>query len=256
MELIDAKVEFRDFFILLSRNPWFNKIANFHDLQKVVKTCNKTDDNKWEYNLVKFEFKNINIDRHIRPTKVNNIAKSGDGTAKVLLSVYCCCNSSNDIDENEDPIINLATKINIQFEFLDDEKADDCKILQSSWHLDKQGAGKKVNSSHPLYHYEFGGTEITKDNEFNFGDFFLIDAPRIMHPPLDIVLAMDFVIKNYYKVEDHSALTNQEKYRQYIKNAQIRLWRPYALSLASNFYDFAGTIKINSGYAKNILHCD
>lgn len=256
IEVIDAKVEFKRFYILLAQNKWFNKIANQKDLEKIVSTCRKNDDDIWEYALTKFEFNNINIERHTRPLKVNKLARDGNGIAKLLLSVSCHCNSRNNDEKLEDPIKTLSTKFIIQFEYIEDESPDEFKVIQSSWHLDKHSPDKHIEFSHPLYHYEFGGTEITKDSEFNFGDFFLIDTPRIMHPPLDIVLAIDFIIKNYYKKEDHISLTGQELYKRYVKNAQLRIWKPYAISFASNFYDFGESVKVDSIYTKNILHCE
>ena len=256
IEVIDAKVEFRNFYILLAQNKWFNKIANQKELEKIISTCNKNDTNTWKYNLTKFEFKNINIDRHTRPLKVNKLHSAGLGFAKVLLSVSCNCNSVNNDAKIEDPIIELATKLVIQFEYIEEGKPDEFKVIQSSWHLDKHSPDNAVESSHPLYHYEFGGTEINKDIDFNFGDFFLIDTPRIMHPPLDIVLAIDFIIKNYYKKEDHISLTGQKLYKRYIKNAQLRIWKPYAISFASNFHDFGEDTIVDGSYSQNILHCE
>ncbi len=255
-EVIDAKVEFRNFFILLAQNRWFNKIVNQKELEKIISTCRKNDDDTWEYSLTKLEFKNINIERHTRPLKVNKLANAGEGIAKVLLSVSCHCNSGHNEEKIEDPIKSLATKFIVQFEYIEDGKPDELKIIQSSWHLDKHSPEKPPDSSHPLYHYEFGGTEITKDIDFNFGDFFLIDTPRIMHPPLDIVLAIDFIIKNYYKKEDHISLTGQELYKRYVKNAQFRIWKPYAISFASNFYEFGEATIIDRIYSQNILHCE
>ncbi|MDP1843378.1 MAG: hypothetical protein Q8K64_08155 [Sediminibacterium sp.] len=254
-EVIDAKVEFKNFFILLTQNSWFNKIANGRELEKIVSTCNKNENDNWQYNLIKFEFKNINIDRHTRPLIVNKLVKSGDGTASAFLSVSCNCDSINKTGKIEDPIKTLSTKIVLQFEFINEEDPYEVKILQSSWHLDKHDETKKTESSHPLYHYEFGGSEIVKNSEFDFGDFFLIDSPRLMHPPLDLILAIDFIIKNYYKEEDHSNLTGQGLYKRYIKNAQTRVWRPYAISFASNFYEFDKNVGINTAFARNILHC-
>jgi hypothetical protein len=254
--LIDAQTEFRNFFIFLSKDRWFKTICNPRDLDKVNKTCNKNGTSKWAYELTNFVFKNISLERHVRPLKVASLRKTG-GTAKLMLSVQCDCSISNSHGSTIiDPVKELNSKIVVQFEYKDETKPEGIRVLQSSWHLDKHDSKKKTSSSHPLYHYEFGGSELTKTEGFDFGDLILIDSPRIMHPPMDLVLSIDFVIKNYYDYKVHKSLTEQEAYKNYIKNAKYRLWRPYALMLASHFHDFSSVYTIDPVYAKNIVHCE
>ena len=252
--ITDAKTEFRNLCILLRQNTWFNKICDFRQLEKINSTSNKVDSSHWDYSISKLEFKNIHLERHLRPSFITNKLKDRKGTSKLILSVACSCDISSKTNTIVDPIHSLATKILINFEHWEKDP-EDLKVAQCCWHLDKHDATKKTQTSHPLYHYEFGGTEISKSENFNYGDFIIIDAPRIMHPPMDIVLAIDFVIKNYYKNDDHKVLTEQAQYKKNIRNAQLRIWRPYAILLASNFYDFSHTYTIDDRYAKNILHC-
>jgi len=255
-ELLDAKQEFRNFFILLSQNVWFNKISDSRQLEIINGTASKTEATNWDYDLKKLEFKNISLERHTRPLFINGMVRDGYDTSKLILSIQCNSKIICDPKTVEDPIVSLALKFIIQFEYFCPEK-NDIKRLQSSWHLDKHDPSRSTTTSHPLYHYEYGGSEITKNADFNFGDFFLIDAPRIMHPPMDIVLAIDFILKHYYKESDHKQLTENKLYKRYLQNARIRVWRPYSILLASNFYDFSDYFPaISEKNAMNIIHCE
>lgn len=107
-----------------------------------------------------------------------------------------------------------------------------------SWHLDKHirsidvmdGRGKGF--IHPEYHFNMGGFALTKESNFDFGNILLIDTPRIMHPPLDIVLSIDFVLKNFYGIRVKS-LTDSRQYKRIISDSKNRLWRPYFIALAN-----------------------
>jgi hypothetical protein len=109
-----------------------------------------------------------------------------------------------------------------------------------SWHLDKhirtkyheEGRGKGF--IHPEYHFNMGGFALTKEESFNYGNVLLIDTPRILHPPLDIVLSIDFVLKNFYGVRVLN-LVESRAYKRIIDGAKRRLWRPYFITLAHHW---------------------
>jgi len=251
---MDSKKAFRDFFILLKSDKWFNSISDYKPLDRINGLCNKSISNTWEYNLVNLEFKNIDVKRHVRPLRLAKLANDGDALATLVLNLSCNNRLNNDPSVIEDPIENLAVRFVIKLEYYDNG-LDDLKLSQSSWHLDKHDAEKVVSTSHPLYHYEFGGNELTKREEFDYGDFFLVDSPRIMHPPLDIILAIDFVLKNFYAFKEHSKLTSKPLYQRHIDEARKRIWRPYIISLASHFHDFKDEYKMDKVFASNILQC-
>lgn len=251
-DIVDAITEFRQFFILLSKDQWFITVCNIQELQKLIASCGSSHNEDWEYSISKLAFNDIYLDRHVRPHALPHALKSGYAQSKLLLSVACSCKTRTDEAKIVDPISTLAVKFVVQVDYLE---GDESKTSQNSWHLDKHDPTKGTNTSHPLYHYEFGGTEITKSYDFNYGDMLLIDTPRLMHPPLDIVLAIDFIIKHYYKQTDHISLTGNPLYQRYISNARHRVWKPYTVLLASNFQEF-GQYEIDSTYAKNIIDCD
>ena len=96
---------------------------------------------------------NICLERHVRPSLVSQLLKSGYGKARLILSVKGTCNHENNLSNLRDTTIDLKTKIVIKFEYIADWE-EDIKVMQSSWHLDKHDPKLKISSIHPLYHYE------------------------------------------------------------------------------------------------------
>lgn len=104
-----------------------------------------------------------------------------------------------------------------------------------TWHLDRHITGGHVPVDlHPLYHFQYGGRGMVPVHGF-LGQTLLLEAPRLIHPPLDAVLAVDFVL-GHYGGAGRAVLLKDAGYRQRIREAQRRLWRPIdeALSRAWN----------------------
>tara|TARA_B110000285_G_scaffold48687_1_gene55129 strand:- start:3733 stop:4524 length:792 start_codon:yes stop_codon:yes gene_type:complete len=116
----------------------------------------------------------------------------------------------------------------------------DVTNYKMSWHLDKHIRSQNEDDArgkgfiHPEYHFNMGGFALTKESDFNFGSVLLIDTPRIMHPPLDIILSIDFVLKNFYGIRVKN-LTDSNQYKKIISKSKDRLWRPYFISLANSW---------------------
>ncbi len=129
-----------------------------------------------------------------------------------------------------------------------------------AWHLDKHirsntlsdGVGKGF--IHPEYHFSVGGHEVTKDQDVNFGTLLLLDTPRFMHPPLGIILSIDFVLRYFYGSR-HLNFLSSKKYNKITQRAKIRLWRPYFLALAHHFDDSTrfSDLDIEKNYASKLL---
>ncbi len=138
---------------------------------------------------------------------------------------------------------------------------DENSRYKISWHLDKHirneddsdGEGKGL--VHPEYHFNMGGFGLTKDSETNYGNVLVLDAPRLMHPPLDIVLTIDFVLRNFYGTRLMNLLKSKQ-YLNIVNRAKRRLWRPYFLALADSFEPTYFTDKgltIQSDYAAKLF---
>ena len=82
---------------------------------------------------------------------------------------------------------------------------------------------------HPVYHFQYGGKKLPKFKEWD--KYVFLDSPRLAHPPLDAVLAIDFVISNYFPGKWRD-LRDDGAYTNLIRNAQDRCWRPYSYAVA------------------------
>lgn len=110
--------------------------------------------------------------------------------------------------------------------------------LRAAWHLDRDEPD--VNDGlqrfvHPVYHMQYGGRTM-RDSGLAFGSALILESPRIAHPPLDAILAVDFVLTNYF--ESNRLQFRQElRYASLLTSATHRIWRPYAHALAAAWPD-------------------
>lgn len=119
----------------------------------------------------------------------------------------------------------------------------DCKIearaqggpFVCAWHLDRsQGDTHEASQHfvHPCYHFQFGGRRLPK--ELGYGRLLFIEPPRLAHPPLDAILAVDFVLTNYFP-DTWRELRSNQRYARVVERAQHWCWRPYANVTASRW---------------------
>lgn len=111
-----------------------------------------------------------------------------------------------------------------------------------SWHLDKE-ENTDASFIHPLYHFHAGGKrlkgKIGKDSEN-----FVISSPRLAHPPMDIILAIHFIIQNFVngsEVKEKEQLIHDHDYCEIVSRAQQRVLDPYfgAFSKQSKHKDYS-----------------
>jgi hypothetical protein len=109
------------------------------------------------------------------------------------------------------------------------------------WHFDthRDVPDKPIpNEAHPLFHLNFGGNAMkarrTTESDC-WGKCLELKAPRLVHPPMDLVLALDFILSNAAGTRWRKTYLEDKSYRMTVRNAQRRFWRPYQTSLAE-FY--------------------
>lgn len=138
--------------------------------------------------------------------------------------------------------------------------------LVSFWHFDKHfessTATKKKKKKrkaknkyiHPEYHWTYGGKKLdTKLGEDEtLGISFIVAAPRIGHPPLDVPLAIDYVLQNYVPERLIRSLRNESSYIKIMQRSQYRLWRPYAISFAS-LWGLSGPYNFSENLMKKFI---
>ena len=136
-------------------------------------------------------------------------------------------------------ITNPVTYCTINIEILG--SVDDYDDLHASWHLDNHisHVGDGLNKFiHPNYHFKFGGNRMWDKAGMKSGSLIILPTPRLNHSPLDGILAVDFIIQNYLRYEDHLTLTQNQEYKNILYNSQFRLWRPYYCAIAENWKEF------------------
>jgi hypothetical protein len=95
------------------------------------------------------------------------------------------------------------------------------------------------DEAHPMFHLHFGGREMAARRQQDpavWGHSLELKGPRFVHPPLDLILALDFVLSNSTgPLWKHELLTDKQ-YTAAVRNSQRRFWQPYQRTLW-DFYD-------------------
>jgi hypothetical protein len=103
----------------------------------------------------------------------------------------------------------------------------------AAWHFDRHvgATDERPSELHPLYHVQYGGRGM---REVDLGRTMLSDPPRLLHPPMDAVLAVDLVVANFmYKA--WTILREDPTYVRLVDSSYHRLWRPW-FSCISSFW--------------------
>ena len=115
------------------------------------------------------------------------------------------------------------------------------------WHLDKEPEteGRFI---HPLYHFHAGGRKM-EDKIAENGNDFIVSSPRLPHPPMDITLAIHFILQNFLigknydgkkknrinnEIKMKSGLMADENYRILLDKARERILNPYFRTFQPN----------------------
>ncbi|MBE0482843.1 MAG: hypothetical protein IBX52_05010 [Bacterioplanes sp.] len=112
--------------------------------------------------------------------------------------------------------------------------------VKSAWHLDYHDVKGDEKFSHPRFHFQFGGKRLResireKNCHFNTGELLLMESPRLMHPPMDPVLAVDFVFGNFLGDECWKALRQKRSFINIHKASKELFWKPYFEGISGYF---------------------
>lgn len=176
----------------------------------------------WGYTFQGLEFHVIDKDssRHARPDGAEILS------IELSISLEGPC---LDDDDFRNPFSTLGVDI-VAFGM----SSDGSENLKCAWHLDKHihKKGDAPSSlAHPMYHFQYGGNNVSQLK--SYGEHLILDPPRIAHPPLDTILAVDFILSNYCGTKWNDLRLKNTTYRDLVAFAQERYWTPYALSTAT-----------------------
>jgi hypothetical protein len=228
--------EFSDYFEF----PALGAIAN----------ANAKGGENWECPTSTIIFKKIDLGQKAMPKS----AYRGEGKVKLIVKGQGIAYESDTICN---PLETMSVQIIIE---VARKKKGNEKVLKASWHMDKQSDLKKAQTAnlqnnnnlseyqrtvvaseqesedefhHSEYHLHFGGKELTEDANIN-SNILLLGSPRIQYYPMDIILAIDFVIKNFYAIEKRKKL-EKTQYTRVVEKAKERLWKPYIYAMAQKY---------------------
>jgi len=191
-------------------------------------------------NLISYSFTTLNfyIDKKFLPS--HSIPKKFE-YLQITLSIDDEIKINRVKDHSIQDPINKLGKFNIILEC-------DRNHYTSSWHLDRHSPNEiegTPSNLHPIYHLTFGGYNMEKhieDDPDVFGRSLILRTPRIMHPPMELILGIDFVFSHFIP-KDKIALLSDSTYLELINELKKYLWLPYALAIAKNY---CGKISIDN----------
>ena len=134
----------------------------------------------------------------------------------------------------------------------------------ASWHLDrheKQEGESIAKNVHPIYHLTFGGHYMEsqdRDKPNRFGETLIVRAPRIMHPPMELILGLDFIFNHFIPLNELDLLSDRA-YLEIISELKSYIWMPYALAFAKNYcsiIDVDGNrLQFDDKFVTSVLNC-
>lgn len=201
--------------VQILRNESSEVVINPDVLQSAANQANRaTKNTDWSYDVANLQFR-VGTPQKVLPQKCGE-----------WLNIYMDLNLRGECNgELEDSLTNLTLEIRIETE----SKQNIC-----SWHFDRHIAdseSEQPEEAHPLYHFQHGGHAM-KDLAESLGKTLLLPAPRLAFPPMDAVLAIDFVLSNFAG-GCWQKLRDETTYSRLLKEAQCRHWKPYIMRLAS-----------------------
>ncbi|MES2456849.1 MAG: hypothetical protein V4594_14950 [Bacteroidota bacterium] len=156
---------------------------------------------------------------------------------KITFGMTCVSVFNSNSDQILDPFKHL------EFNIVAEGWNKNTKRHVVSFHLDRHiDEGNTPNEAHPIYHFQFGGRKLKESEEQNFGSSLILDSPRMMHYPMDLIMGIDFLTSNFAP-DKWGKLRKDRDFKILLLNSQNRTMRPYIHSLARHFkLNSAGTM--------------
>lgn len=182
----------------------------------------------WGYSVGDLVFYFTDLPRHTHPTTTTNLS--------LTLSVRLIADIS-DFEKIKDPYKHLEVNIVVAGSRQRDGKTIE---LITSYHLDRHLVKKgdaEPEAAHPIYHFQFGGRKLNKTLK-DFGNALILDSPRIVHYPMDLILSIDFVLSNFFPNKWRLCRKDGD-YINIVRQCQHLFWKPYAYAKAYNWKPYS-----------------
>ncbi|MHB8178352.1 MAG: hypothetical protein ACYDA5_10355 [Vulcanimicrobiaceae bacterium] len=175
------------------------------------------DQSHYFYEVVNLKFTIDEVPRHVLPSDATNLA------VELRARVAGSCPET----EFDDPF----SELNIDIRLTGIRVPSNDRLILA-WHLDRVNDDHKPEEIHPLYHFQHGGKTVKESKDLSWGNGLFLDAPRLLHPPLDMVLAVDFVLANFLPTR-YVECIEDGLYCRLVRDAQVRILGPFFRSIAA-----------------------
>lgn len=193
-------------------SPIYSAIGALRDNRKGFHTPSTTDYQCWGYDIDELMFLVPPPKRHI------NV---GIDTMEIIVScnVLSDCNSWANTD---DPFHELNFNVKVR-------GLKDGVQYGSGFHIDRQKDSDPSDELHPLYHLHYTPKVF---NDQDAGMVLAMDAPRMIHAPVDLILGLDIVFSNF-AMDQWDTLKDSGAYNALCRSYQNSIWKPYIQTWAS-----------------------
>ena len=177
-------------------------------------------------------FKIVIEDNEKFPKKLSH--KKSARNLELFFDLEIECDAEN-FATNKDPFKKYSFNIVVKGR---NKNNNDNKLIYAI-HFDKhnieeQEKGKSPNQAHPSYHFQFGGNKLEDEDKLDSGRALFLDAPRIMHHPMELILSIDFILSNFFPT-----IWNRIKllpsYKKILEKYQKDFILPYFKSIVEHF---------------------
>lgn len=137
------------------------------------------------------------------------------------LSVSAVGHRAEDV-QGADPFVKLA----IDFAVVGTLSSGESSVTTiAAWHFDRHVGTTDEQSIavHPLYHAQYGRRQM---QTVALGETLLCDGPRLIYPPMDAILAVDFVASNFLH-ESWLKLRQDTSYVRLVAQSYREFWFPW-----------------------------
>lgn len=203
---------------LLGKYDFFgSNIIEEGSIQKLFDKINKSNlDNSESYEIPSLEV----ITFHVNSSKMQPNPGLLDNKVKLILSI------KYKLDTSQNDIINIIPKYQLELEMHGKRQDDKKSTVNFAWHLDREN-NVDGHFIHPLFHFHAGGRKI---KGLATGNLLMLGSPRIPHPPMDIILAVNFVILNFFNSEifkTQREILSCPEYLKLVKDSEKTILTPY-----------------------------
>jgi|GEM_PF-823754 len=122
-------------------------------------------------------------------------------------------------------------------------KGGESREVRACWHLDRDIGDGSHEGIHPLFHFQHGG-KLMESFQDKLGSTVLMDSPRLIHPPMDTYIAVDFVLANFLPVK-WAEIRSEGDFASRLGKSYSDYWSPFFEAIAEAWKPFTQT-RLNS----------